>query len=159
MQQVLFLRQKTFYTQFKIPKIITHELPHNHSRNPRHAHPLPCVGPYRNTCNNSKPFPDILNIVEVLSSRFFRFSSFNQVLLLSIYNTQSLNPTHTFHSSRKSNNLTFLHHQKTPVHFFSLHQISSTSSHLLTSLKPFCQSSCRNMIHRAHEEFSLSSRN
>jgi hypothetical protein len=31
----------------KIPKVITHELPRNHSRNPWHNHPLPCVGPYR----------------------------------------------------------------------------------------------------------------
>ncbi len=40
-QQVLFLGQNTFHTQFKIPKNIMHELPHNHSKNPRHAHPLP----------------------------------------------------------------------------------------------------------------------
>jgi hypothetical protein len=31
----------------KIPKVITHGLPHNHSRNPRHIHHLPCVNPYR----------------------------------------------------------------------------------------------------------------
>jgi hypothetical protein len=30
----------------KIPKVITHELPHNHSKNPWHTHHLPCVGPY-----------------------------------------------------------------------------------------------------------------
>jgi len=33
----------------RIPKNITNELPHNHSRNLKHVHPLPCVGPYKNT--------------------------------------------------------------------------------------------------------------
>jgi hypothetical protein len=30
----------------KIPKVITHEMPHNHSINPWHIHHLPYVGPY-----------------------------------------------------------------------------------------------------------------
>jgi len=98
-------QDKTHYMlSSKIPKNITHELPHNHSKNPKHGHPLLCVGPYRNTCNNSRPFFDILSTTEVLSSRFFQSSSFNQVLLLSIYNNQSPNSTHSFHFSKKSSN-------------------------------------------------------
>ncbi len=55
-QQVLFLRRNTFPTQFKIPRNIMHKLSHNDSKNLRHVHPFPCVGPYKNTCNNSKLF-------------------------------------------------------------------------------------------------------
>jgi hypothetical protein len=64
-----------------------HELPHNHSRNPKHAHPLPTVDPYINTCNNSGSFPNILSTMEIFSSRFFSFNLLDQVLLLHIYNT------------------------------------------------------------------------
>jgi hypothetical protein len=91
-QHVFFSRQNTF----KIPKNIMHGLPHNHSKNPRHVHPFPCVGPYRNTCNKSKFFPDILSTSEVFSSRFFSFSPFDQVLLIPIYNTLKSKSNHTF---------------------------------------------------------------
>jgi hypothetical protein len=40
---------KLLLHHLKIPKIITHELPHNRSRNLWHNHPLPCVGPYKKT--------------------------------------------------------------------------------------------------------------
>jgi hypothetical protein len=73
-----------------------HELPHNHSENPRHAHPLPCVRPYRNTCNNFKPFLDIFNTAEVFSSGFFSFNLPDQVLLLPIYNTPKSKSNHIF---------------------------------------------------------------
>jgi hypothetical protein len=73
-----------------------HELPHNHSRNPRHAHPLPCVSPYRNTCNNFRPFLDIFSTTKVFSSRFFSFNSFDQVLFLLIYNTPKSKSNHIF---------------------------------------------------------------
>jgi hypothetical protein len=96
--QVLFSKQNIFHTQFKIPRNIMHELPHNHSKNPKHTHPLPCVGPYRNTCNNSKPFPDILSTAKVFSSKNFSFSLLDQVLLLLIYNTpkSKSKSNHTF---------------------------------------------------------------
>jgi hypothetical protein len=45
MQQVFFSRQNTFYIQFRIPNNIKYELPHNHSKNPRHTHPLLYDGP------------------------------------------------------------------------------------------------------------------
>jgi hypothetical protein len=46
----LSLRWNKLHTHhLKIPKVITHELPHNHSRNPWHDHHLPCVGPYKKT--------------------------------------------------------------------------------------------------------------
>jgi hypothetical protein len=73
-QHVLFSGENTFHIQFKIPKNIMHELPHNHSRNLRHAHLLPCVGPYKNTCNNIGPFPDILSTAKIFSLGFFSFS-------------------------------------------------------------------------------------
>jgi hypothetical protein len=95
-QQVLFSKQNTFHTQFKIPRNIMFELSHNHSRNPRHIHPFPCVGPYRNACNNSRPFPDILSIAKVFLLGFFSFSSLDQVLLLPIYNTPNQNQTTLF---------------------------------------------------------------
>jgi len=31
------------------------------------THPLPCVGPYKNTWNNFRPFLDILSTMEVFS--------------------------------------------------------------------------------------------
>jgi len=65
-----FFQDKThFMLSSKIPKNITHELSHNHSKNPRHGHPLPCVGPYKNTCNNSGPFFNILSTVEIFVVR------------------------------------------------------------------------------------------
>ncbi len=67
---------------------------------------------------------------------FFRSNSSNQVLFLFIYNTQSPNPTHIFHSFRKFNNLTFFHHQKTLVHFLSLHQIFSPSPRFPKTILP-----------------------
>jgi len=42
----------------KIPKVITHELPHNHSKNPWHNHLLLYVGPYKKTYQTSKHFLD-----------------------------------------------------------------------------------------------------
>jgi hypothetical protein len=45
MQHVFFSRQNTFYTHFKIPNYIKHELLHKHFRNRRHTHPFPYVGP------------------------------------------------------------------------------------------------------------------
>jgi hypothetical protein len=89
-QQVFVLGQNTFHTQFKIPKNIMHELSHNHSKNLRHTRLLPCVGPYKNTCNNFGPFIDILSTSEVFSSIFFSFSPLDQVLFLPIYNTPKI---------------------------------------------------------------------
>jgi hypothetical protein len=102
-----------------------------------------------------------LFMIFVTQRKFYCHDSFDPIvlikfILLSIYNTQSPNPTHTFHSSRKSSHLAFLHLQKAYVHFLNLHQISFPSPHLLASLKPFCHSSCRNLIHTTHEKFSLS---
>ncbi len=107
--------------------------------------------------NTSRPFLDILSATKVQSSRFFQSNSSNQILFLSNYNTSNPNPTHIFQYFKKSNNLAFLQHQKTCLHFLSLHQIFSSSPHLLASPKSSCQSPCRNLIHKAHEEFSLSS--
>jgi len=50
--------------------------------------------------------------MEVQSLRFLWSSHYKQVLFLSNYNTQNLNPTHTFLYSKKSSNLGFFHHQK-----------------------------------------------
>jgi hypothetical protein len=87
--------------------------------------------PNKTHSNTSKPFPNILSTREVQSSRFFQSSSFKQVLFLFYYNTQNLNPTHTFQYSRKSNNLAFFHHQKAYLHFLNMHQINSSSPHFL----------------------------
>jgi len=107
--------------------------------------------PKETHANTFKPFLDILSAVEVQLSWSFWSSSFNQVLLLSNYNTSNPNPTHIFQHSWKSNNLTSLHCQKTYLHFLSLQHIYSSSHHLLVSPKSSCQSFCRNMIHKAHE--------
>jgi hypothetical protein len=45
---------------FKIPKVIKHELPHNHSKNPWHTHHLPCVDPLKKTCKTFRPFLTLL---------------------------------------------------------------------------------------------------
>ncbi len=113
-----------------------HELPHNHSRNPRHAHPLPCVNPYINTCNNFGPFPDILNTAEVFSSRFFSFRLFDQILLLPIYNTPKSKANHTlfFSLPYKPNHLTFLLSPHSPLP--SLPQPASKPPPHLISLPP-----------------------
>jgi hypothetical protein len=86
--------------------------------------------------NTSRPFLDIFSTMEVQSSWFLRSSIYNQILFLSIYNTQNPNPTHTFQCSKKSSNLAFFHHQKTCLHFLSLHQIYSSSPHHLISSFP-----------------------
>jgi len=96
MQHVFFSGQNTFHTQLKIPRNITHELSHNHSRNPRNVHPFLCVGPYKNTCNNFGPFLDIHSTTEVFSSGFFQSSHSDQVLLLSITTPQNQNSTTLF---------------------------------------------------------------
>ncbi len=62
--------------------------------------------------NTSRPFLVILSAMEVQSLRFLWSSHYKQVLFLSNYNTQNLNPTHTFLYSKKSSNLGFFHHQK-----------------------------------------------
>jgi hypothetical protein len=50
---------KLLIHHLKTPKGITHELPHNHFKNPWHNHLLPCVGPYRKTYQTSRPYPDL----------------------------------------------------------------------------------------------------
>jgi hypothetical protein len=80
----------------KIPKFITHKLPHNHSRNSWHTQHLPCVGPYRKTYKTSKPFLDIFGATEIQLFRFFRSSSLNKILFLINYHSQDPNPTHTY---------------------------------------------------------------
>ncbi len=115
--------------------------------------------PKETHANTSRPFLNIISTTKVQSSGFFQFSSSNQVLFLYNYNTSNPNPTHTFQYFKKSNNLAFLQHQKTCLHFLNLHQIFSSSPHLLASLKSSYQFPHRNLIHKAHEEFSLSSWN
>ncbi len=160
-QQVFFSRQNTFHTQFKIPINIMHELPHNHSKNPRHVHPLACVSPYRYTCNNSGPFPDILRTAQVFSSGFFSFNLLDQILLLPIYNTPKSKSNHTFQFSLQAQSLSFpIYHTIAPcLHFLSLPQISFSSSHLFASPKSPCQFPSRNLIHRSLKTFSLGYRN
>jgi hypothetical protein len=68
-----------------------HELSHNHSKNLKHVHPLLCVGPYKKTYNNIGPFPNILNTMEVFSSRFFSFHLLDQILVLLFATTQNQN--------------------------------------------------------------------
>ncbi len=46
-QQVFYLGQKKFHTQFKIPRNITHEIPNNHVRNLKYIHIFLCVSPYK----------------------------------------------------------------------------------------------------------------
>jgi hypothetical protein len=57
---------------------------------------LSFVGPYKNTCNNSGPFLNILSIREVFSSGFFSFNPLDQILFLLIYNTPKSKSNHTF---------------------------------------------------------------
>ncbi len=133
-----------------------HGLPHNHSKNPRHVHPFPCVGPYRNTCNKSKFFPDILSTSEVFSSRFFSFSPFDQVLLIPIYNTLKSKSNHTFLVLFKSLATQFLFHHppkprlNDPPNPFSPY-IKYPPHHLISLFpqNPPCQSLYKNLIHRA----------
>ncbi len=95
----------------------------------------------------------------LMQQKFNRRDSSNPVVLIKFYfyliTTPKIQIQHTFQYSKKSSNLVFLHHQKTCLHFFSLHQIYSSSPHLFASPKSSCQSSCRNMIHKTHEKFSL----
>ncbi len=136
-----------------------HELPHNHSKNPKHAHPPPCVGPYRNTCNNAGPFLDILSIVEVFSSRFFSFSLLDQVLLLPIYNTPKSKSNHVFQSSFQVQSLSFPFITAQPLAFLPQPTSkSSSSSHLFASPKSLCQFPSKNLIHKSPEVFSLDCR-
>jgi len=140
-QQALFLGQNTFHTQFEIPKNITHELPHNHSINLRYVHPLSCAGPYVNTCNNSRPFLDILSTTEVFSSGFFWSSPLDQIQLLPIYNNFKIKIWPHFFVLSKTKPLTFfLSLPSTYLHFLSLLQTSSSSFHLFMSPKSRCQS-------------------
>ncbi len=138
-----------------------HELPHNHSTNPKHVHPLLCVGPYRNTCNNSKPFLDIFITVEIFSLGFFSFSLLDEVWFLPIYNTPKSKSNHTFSPLFKSSHLTslFITPQPPCLHFLNLPQISSFSFHVFASPKSLCQSLSKNLIHRSPETFSLGCRN
>ncbi len=132
-----------------------YELLHNHSKNTRHVHPLPCVGPYRNTCNNSGPFLNIFSTVKVFSSRFFQSSHFDQHVLLSIYNTPKSKFDHLFCPPESlAIQLIFPPH-RTCLHFFNMHQISSSSFHLLASPKSPYQFLYTNLIHKVLEQFSL----
>ncbi len=126
-----FLRTNTFHIQFKIPRNIMHELPHNHSRNPKHAHPLPYVGPYRNTCTNSRLFPNIRGTTQVLQLGFFSFSLFDQVLLLPIYNTPKSKSTHFFLGLL----ISFHFITPQPPTFISSACLQSSSFHLFASPK------------------------
>lgn len=48
---ILFKKKHILHLVQSPPKKnIKHELSHNHPINPKHAHPLPCIGPYGNTC-------------------------------------------------------------------------------------------------------------
>jgi hypothetical protein len=133
-----------------------HELPHNHSRNPRHAHPLPlpCVGPNRNTCNNSRPFSDILSTTEVFSSWFFSCILLDQILLLPIYNTPKSKSNHIFLVLFCVGHLTSFLSYHNPLAFTSL-----ASYHLFASPKSPYQSPSKILIHRSIETFSLGYRN
>jgi hypothetical protein len=92
----LSLGWNTLHTDhIKIPKVIKHELPHNHSKNPWHTYHLPCVDPKKKTCKTSRPLLDILGIAKVQASGFFWSNSPNQVLSLPNYNTQNTNRPHT----------------------------------------------------------------
>jgi hypothetical protein len=92
----IFLRTKHIPYPIQNPQKHHDELSHNHCKNPRHVHPLPCVNPYRNTCNNYGPLPNILNTTEIFLSGFFSFNFLNQVLLLPIYNTPKSKSNDTF---------------------------------------------------------------
>ncbi len=89
--------------------------------------------PKETRANTSKPFPNILSVAEVQSSRFFESSNSNQVLFLSNYNTQNSNPSHTFQYSKKSSHLTFLHHHQRFA-FTSSTCIKYTPHHFISSL-------------------------
>ncbi len=156
-QQVFFLGQNTFHTQFKIPRNIMHELPHNHSKNPIQVHPLPCVGSYIKTCNNFRHFPDILSTTKVLWSRFFSFSLLDQILLLPIYNNPKSKSNHIFvQSSLQAQSFSFPLITLKPLAFISLTCLqSSSSSHLFASPRTLCQSPSKNLIHIFFKAFSL----
>ncbi len=97
---------------------------------------------YKNTCNNSQPFPNILSTTEDFSSGFFSFSLLNQVLFLPIYNTpKSKSKPHFLVIPLKSNHLASLlsHHSPMPS-FLQPASKSSFSSHLFATPKSPCQS-------------------
>jgi hypothetical protein len=136
-----------------------HELPHNHSRNPKHIHPFPCVGPYTNTTTTLDLFLTFL--AQWKSSR--RDSS-HSVFLIKTYFYLSTTPhnqnlTTFFLSSLQIQSISFPFITITPcLHFLNLPQISSSSSHLCASLKSPCQSPSKNLIHRSPKVFSLGCR-
>ncbi len=126
-----------------------HELPHNHSINPIHVHPLPCVTPYKNTCNNFGPFLDILSTTKVFMSRFFSFNLLDQIQLLPIYNTPKSKSNHIFlvFPPCVGHLVSFLSHHS--------HAFISSSFHLFASPKSPCQSLSKNLIQISFEMFSL----
>jgi len=129
-QQVFLSGQNKFHTQFKIPRNIMHEWPH--SRNPRHAHLLPCVGPYENTCNNFRPFFDILSTTKVFLLGFFWFQSFwSSFTSTYLQHPQNQNPTTLLSPYWKASNVTCLLSLPSTyltssacIKYFSLHLIS-----------------------------------
>jgi hypothetical protein len=109
-----------------------HKLPHNHSKNPRHVHPLLYVSPYINTCNKSEPFPDIFSTAEIFSSGFFSFNPLDQILLLPIYNTPKSKSNHTFWSYLQVQSHSFLYVTPQPLAFTSLAIFKYPLPHLIS---------------------------
>ncbi len=93
-----------------------HERPHNHSKNLRHVHLLPCVGPYKNTCNNSRPFLDIFSTPKVFLLGFFWFQSFwSSSASTYLQHPQNQNPTTLMSPYWKSSKVTCLYHSLAPT--------------------------------------------
>jgi hypothetical protein len=93
--------------------------------------------------------------------KFSRHYSSDLVLLIKFYfylftTPQNQNLTTFFCLPQKFNNLASLSSLKNLLPFLSSSQISSSSPHLLASLKSPCQSPYRNIIKRALQKISLS---
>ncbi len=112
--------------------------------------------PKETYANTSKPFLDIFSTMEVQSSRFFRSSSSNQVLIsIQLQHQKSKSNTH-FLVLQKVQQLSF---SSSPKNMPS-HSQPASNILLITSSPRFPEIilpiSLQNMIHKAHEEFSLS---
>jgi hypothetical protein len=79
MQQVFFSRWNTLYTQFKIPKVIKHELPQQPLQKSLTLSSSPLCWSLK-TCKTSRPLPYSLGTAEVQASRFLWVNRLNQVL-------------------------------------------------------------------------------
>ncbi len=133
MQQVLFSRQNTFYTQFKIPKNIKHELPHNHSKNLK-----PSSSPLCWSLKKHMKTPLDLFLSFLAQRKFNRQDSSNPVVLIQFYfylfTTPKIQIQHTLFSFQKVQQLSYSSSPK--KHAFTFSTYIKYIPHHLISLLP-----------------------